>query len=74
MLLPTLLSSSFAQAPKLNPGQHKSNPGPRVYSFTTPAAALPRLDAGSGGVKPTSSCVIQNLQTLCSSWYMMYET
>ena len=38
------------------------------------AAVLPRLDAGSGGVKPTSSCVTQNLQTLCSSWYMMYET
>ena len=38
------------------------------------AAVLPRLDAGNGGVKPTSSCVIQNLQTTCSSWYMMYET
>ena len=25
------------------------------------AAALPRLDAGSGGVKPTSSRIIQNL-------------
>ena len=38
------------------------------------AAVLPRLDADSGGVKTTSSCVIQNLQTSCSSWYMMYET
>ena len=38
------------------------------------AAALPRLDAGSGGAKPTLSCIIQNLQTLCSSWYMMCET
>ena len=38
------------------------------------AAVLPRLDAGSGGVKPTSSCVIQNLQTSCSFWYMMYQT
>ena len=28
-------------------------------------AALPRLDAGSGGVKPTSNCIIQNLQTMC---------
>ena len=27
------------------------------------AAMLPKLDAGSGGVKPTSSCVIQNLET-----------
>ena len=35
------------------------------------AAALPRLDAGSGSVKPTSSCIIQNLKTSCSSWYMM---
>ena len=35
------------------------------------AAALPRLDAGSGGVEPASSCVIQNLQIACSSWYMM---
>ena len=37
------------------------------------AAALPRLDAGSGSVKPTSSCVIQNLQTSYSFWYMLYE-
>ena len=35
------------------------------------AAALLRLDARNGGVKPTSSCVIQNLQTSCSSWHMM---
>ena len=35
------------------------------------AATLPRFDAGSDGVKPTSSCVIQNPQTSCSSWYMM---
>ena len=39
-------------------------------SFCHPGL-LPRLDAGSGGVKPTSSCVIQNLQTSCSSWCMM---
>ena len=32
------------------------------------AAALPRLDDGCGGVKPTSICLIQNLQTSCSSW------
>ena len=38
------------------------------------AAVRLRLDAGGGDVKPTSSCVIQNLQTSCSSWYMMYET
>ena len=38
------------------------------------AAALSRLDAGSGGVKPASSCIIPNLQTLFSSWYMMYKT
>ena len=37
-------------------------------------AALPRLDHGSGGVKPTSSCIIQNLQTLRFSWYLMQET
>ena len=37
-------------------------------------AALLRFDAGSVGVKPTSSCIIQNLQTSCSSCYMMYET
>ena len=35
------------------------------------AAALLRLDTGGDGVKPTLSCVIQNLQTLCFSWYMM---
>ena len=38
------------------------------------APVLPTLDAGSGGIKPTSSCVIQNLQISCSSWYIMYET
>ena len=54
------------------PAQIKA--GPRIYPFTVPTAALARLDAGSGGVKPTSSCVIQNLQTSCSSWYIMYET
>ena len=47
----------------------------RGFNLLPPrAAALPRLDAGSGGVKPTSSRIIQNLQTPCSSWYMMYET
>ena len=38
------------------------------------AAALPRLDAGSGGVKPKWSYIIQNQQTLSSSRCMMYET
>ena len=66
--------SSFGQAPKLNPGQHKSKPGRGSILLPPRAAVLPRLDAGSGSVKPTSSCVIQNLQTSCSSWYMMYET
>ena len=44
--------------------------------LTPRAAVLPRLDAGSGGVKPTLSFVIQILQTSCSSWeaYMMDET
>ena len=32
------------------------------------------LDVGSGDVNPISSCIIQNLQTSCFSWYMMYET
>ena len=27
------------------------------------AAGLPRLDAGTGGVEPTSSCIVQNMQT-----------
>ena len=67
-------SSSFGQAPQLNSCQHKSRPGPKVYPFTIQGCALPRLDAGRGGVKPISSCAIQNLQTSCSSWYMMYET
>ena len=31
--------------------------------FLPQAAVLPRLDVGSGVVKPTLSCIIQNLQT-----------
>ena len=43
-------SSSFRQASKLNPGQHKSRPGLRSILLPPRAAALPRLDVGSGGV------------------------
>ena len=63
-------SSSLSQATKLNPGQDPRQ-GRGFILLPLRAAVLPRLDAGSGGVKPTSSCVIQNLQTSCSSWYMM---
>ena len=35
--------------------------GREFILFPPRAAALPRLDAGSGSVKPTSSCVFQNL-------------
>ena len=41
--------------------------GQRYILLTSRAAVLPRLDAGSDGVKPTSCCVIENLQTSCSS-------
>ena len=37
--------------------------GPGSILLPPRAASLTRLDAGSGGVRPTSSCVIQNLQT-----------
>ena len=35
-------------------------------------AALPGSDAGSGVINPASSFVIQNRQTSCSMWCLMY--
>ena len=37
------------------------------------AAALPESDAGSGVIKPALSFVIQNHQTSCSMWCLMYR-
>ena len=53
------------------PGQTQAGLGPRVYSFTTPDCALPESDASSGVIKPASSFVIQNCQTLCSTCSML---
>ena len=36
-------------------------------------AALPGSDAGSDVIKPASSFVIKNRQTLCSMWCPMYR-
>ena len=48
--------------------------GARGFILLLPqTAALPGSDAGSDVVKPASSFVIQNCQTLCSMWCPMYR-
>ena len=54
------------------PGQTQTGLGMRVYPLLPQAAVLPGSDAGSV-VKPASSFVIQNCQTSCSMWCLMYR-
>ena len=37
------------------------------------AAVLPGLDADNNGIKPALNFVIQNRQTSCSIWCLMYR-
>ena len=41
--------------------------------FLSQAAVLPESDAGSDDIKPASGFVIQNHQTSCSMWCLMYR-
>ena len=66
-------SSSSSLGEVSTSGQRQTGLGPRVYPFLPQAAVLPESDAGSDAVKPASSFVIQNCQTLCSMWCPMYR-
>ena len=66
-----LSSSSFEGHPLQV--RHKQDWG-RGYIFLLPqTAVLHESDAGSDVIKPASSFVIQNRQTLCSMWCPMYR-
>ena len=53
--------------------RHKQNWGRGFILLLPQTAALTESYAGSGVIKPTSSCVIQNRQTSCSMWCPMYR-
>ena len=67
----SFLLLSFQRAS--TPGETQAGLRPRVYFLLPQTAVLPRSDAGSDGVKPALSFVIQNRQTLCSVWCPMYR-
>ena len=54
--------------------RHKQECGRGFILLLPQAAALPRFDSGSDVVKPASRFVIQNRQTSCSMWFLMYGT
>ena len=53
--------------------RQKQNWGRGFILLLPHTAALPGSDAGSDVIKPASSFVIQNRQTLCSMWCPMYR-
>ena len=53
--------------------RHKQDWGRGFIVLLPQTAALSELYAGSGVIKPASSFVIQNRQTLCSMWCPMYR-
>ena len=52
--------------------RHKQDWGQRFILLLPQAAVLPGSDSGSDVVKPVSSFVIQNRQTSCSMWCLIY--
>ena len=64
-------SSSFEGHPLQ--ARHKQNWGRGFILLLPQTAALPGSDAGSDVIKPASSLVIQNRQTSCSMWCLMYR-
>ena len=64
-------SSSFEGHPLQ--ARHKKNWGRGFILLLPQTAVLPGSDAGSDVIKPASSFVIQNRQTLCSMWCPMYR-
>ena len=63
-------SSSFEGHPLQ--ARHKQNWGRGFILLLPQTAAMPGSDAGSDVIKPASSFVIQNCQTACSMWCLMY--
>ena len=53
--------------------RHKQDWGRGFILLLPQTAALPGSDAGSDVIKPASSFVIQNRQTTCSMWCLMYR-
>ena len=53
--------------------RHKQDWGRGFILLLPQTAALPESDAGSDVIKPASSFVIQNHQTSCSMWCLMYR-
>ena len=64
-------SSSFEGHP-LQVG-HQQDWGRGFILLLPQTAALPGSDAGRDVIKPASSFVIQNRQTSCSMWCLMYR-
>ena len=60
--LPTKFARFYCRRLVRHPNSIRAstNQGRRFILLASQAAALPRLDAGSGGVKPTSSCIISS--------------
>ena len=52
--------------------RHKQDWGRGFILLLPQAAVLPESNAGSDVVKPPSSFDIQNCQTSCSMWCLMY--
>ena len=55
------------------PVRHKQDWGQGFILLLPQTAVLPRSDAGSDVVKPALSFMIQNRQTSCSIWCLMYK-
>ena len=53
--------------------RHKQDWGRGFMLLLPQAAVLPESDAGSDVIKPESGFVIQNRQTSCSMWCLMYK-
>ena len=64
------LSSSFEGHPLQ--ARHKQNWGQGFIFLLPQTAALPGSDTGSDVIKPASSFAIQNHQTACFMWCLMY--
>ena len=52
--------------------RHKQDWGRGLILLLYQTAALPGSNAGSDVIKPASSFIIQNRQTSCSMWCLMY--
>ena len=53
--------------------RHKQDWGQGFILLLPQTAELPESDAGSGIIKPASSFVMENHQTSCSMWCLIYR-